>query len=435
MNENKTFAVRGHIVLPKRNEPTGIIENGYTVCVDGICRGTFTELPEIYRSLPLRDYSGSFVFPGFADLHVHAPQYTYRGIGMDSQLIEWLDRNAFPEEGRYADLEYADNAYSLFVKDLRESATTRACVFATVHTEATLLLMEKLEASGIRTMVGKVTMNRNCPDFLNEGTSADVSSHLHTWIEGASRFKNTKAILTPRFIPSCTDDAMRAIAEVQKKYALPLQSHLSENLDEIDWVSRLCPESIDYADAYERFGLFGGDCPTVMAHCVHPSEREIRHYVEKNIFVAHCPESNVNIASGIAPVRKLLDAGVKLGLGSDVAGGSNLSMFAALRLAIRSSKLYWQMLDRDSKPVTLDEALYAATAGGGAFFGKTGSLEEGYEFDAVAVSPGRFPSPRVLPLRDSLEQLLYLADERDIEAKFVSGDTLFAHPRSEGAKA
>ncbi len=336
---------------------------------------------------------------------------------------------------RAGDLEYADRAYDLFVRDLRESATTRACIFGTIHADATILLMEKLEASGLRAMVGKVTMNRNCPDFLNEGSGAEVGDHLRDWLKRSAEFKRVRPILTPRFIPSCTDEAMRAIAEVQREYGLPLQSHLSENLDEIDWVSRLCPDSIDYADAYERFGLFGGDCPTVMAHCVHPSDREIRRYVERDIFVAHCPESNVNIASGIAPVRKLLDAGVRVGLGSDVAGGSNLSMFAAIRLAIRSSKLYWHMVDRDAKPVTLDEALYAATAGGGAFFGKAGSLEAGYEFDAVVVSGSRFPSPRVLPLRDALEQVLYLADDRDIEAKYAAGDEIFAHDRTKGRDA
>ncbi len=425
MNHSDSFAIRGHIVVPKRTGPTEIVENGYAVCVGGVSAGVFEALPGQYGSLPVRDYSNQFVFPGFVDLHVHAPQYTFRGVGMDSQLLEWLELNAFPEEGRYADISYADRAYGIFVDDLRASVTTRACVFGTVHADATLKLMERIEQSGIRAMVGKVSMDRNCPEFLAEGTALDVAANLRGWLGRSAKFKTVRPILTPRFIPSCTDETMRAISALQKEYGLPVQSHLSENLDEIAWVARLCPDSIDYADAYERFGLFGGDCPTVMAHCVYPSDREIGRYVERGIFVALCPESNANIASGIAPARKLLNAGVRVGLGSDVAGGSSLSMLDALRLSIQASKLYWRIFDQDSRPLTLDEALHAATAGGGAFFGKVGSFDRDYEFDAVVIGDARFPSPRDLPARERLERLIYLADDRDIGAKFVAGARLF----------
>ncbi len=197
---------------------------------------------------------------------------------MDMELLEWLETNTFPEESKMKDINYAKKSYSIFVENLRKSATTRACIFATVHREATLLLMDMLENAGLCTMTGKVNMDRNCPDYIREA-SADVSAkETIQWVEDVlnRHYKNTYPILTPRFTPSCTDELINKIKEIQTKYDLSLQSHLSENPGEIEWVRELCPTSEYYGDAYAMFGLFGNDCKTVMAHCVYSDEREIR---------------------------------------------------------------------------------------------------------------------------------------------------------------
>jgi guanine deaminase len=303
------------------------------------------------------------------DLHIHAPQYSYRGLGMDMELLEWLNVHAFPEESKFADLTYAKKAYRIFVDDMVKSTTTRACIFGTLHKDATLLLMELLEDAGMRAYVGKVNMDRNSPDILREESAESASKITEQWILEAERFDNVRQILTPRFIPSCSDELMRELSRLQKKYELPMQSHLSENLGEIAWVQDLCPDSKFYGDAYDQFELFGGECPTIMAHCVHSGEEEVELMKEKNVFVAHCPQSNTNIASGIAPVRMYLEKDLKMGLGSDVAGGAHLSLMRAMTDAIQCSKLRWRMYDQSLEPLKFEEAFYLATKGGGEFFG------------------------------------------------------------------
>lgn len=422
----KNFVVKGNIIYSKNPSDLAIYENAFLVCAEGLTVGIFPELPEEYVSFPLYDYGKCLIIPGLVDLHVHAPQYTYRGLGMDKELLDWLQTYAFPEESRYEDPDYAERAYRIFVEKMRTNATTRACIFATAHVPATLLLMEMLEKSGLITYVGKVSMDRNAPAPLCEESPAVAAAAVEKWLKTSlKKYKNTKPMLTPRFIPSCTDDLLTSLGRFQKKYHVPVQSHLSENLSEIAWVRELCPYSSDYGEAYEHFGLFGGNAPTVMAHGVWPGKREFARIKERGVYIAHCPQSNTNIASGIAPVRQYLDAGIHIGLGSDVAGGSSDSIFRAMVDAIQVSKLRWRLITQDDAPITLDEAFYMATAGGGEFFGKVGKFEEGYEFDAVVLDDENLPTPREFSTHERLERIVYLGDDRNIAAKFVAGRKLF----------
>ena len=422
----KNFVVKGNIISSKNPSELAIHENAFLVCAEGLTAGIFPELPEEYASFPLYDYGKCLIIPGLVDLHVHAPQYTYRGLGMDKELLDWLQTYAFPEESRYEDPDYAERAYRIFVEKMRTNATTRACIFATAHVPATLLLMEMLEKSGLITYVGKVSMDRNAPAPLCEESPAVAAAAVEKWLKTSlKKYKNTKPMLTPRFIPSCTDDLLTSLGRFQKKYHVPVQSHLSENLSEIAWVRELCPYSSDYGEAYEHFGLFGGNAPTVMAHGVWPGKREFARIKERGVYIAHCPQSNTNIASGIAPVRQYLDAGIHIGLGSDVAGGSSDSIFRAMVDAIQVSKLRWRLITQDDAPITLDEAFYMATAGGGEFFGKDGKFEEGYEFDAVVLDDENLPTPREFSTHERLERIVYLGDDRNIAAKFVAGRKLF----------
>ncbi len=422
----KNFVVKGNIIYSKNPSDLAIHENAFLVCAEGLTAGIFPELPEEYASFPLYDYGKCLIIPGLVDLHVHAPQYTYRGLGMDKELLDWLQTYAFPEESRYEDPDYAERAYRIFVEKMRTNATTRACIFATAHVPATLLLMEMLEKSGLITYVGKVSMDRNAPAPLCEESPAVAAAAVEKWLKTSlKKYKNTKPMLTPRFIPSCTDELLTFLGRFQKKYHVPVQSHLSENLSEIAWVRELCPYSSDYGEAYEHFGLFGGNAPTVMAHGVWPGKREFARIKERGVYIAHCPQSNTNIASGIAPVRQYLDAGIHIGLGSDVAGGSSDSIFRAMLDAIQVSKLRWRLITQDDAPITLDEAFYMATAGGGEFFGKVGKFEEGYEFDAVVLDDENLPAPREFSTHERLERIVYLGDDRNIAAKFVAGRKLF----------
>lgn len=403
--------------------------SGYVVCKNGKCVGAFEEIPEEYKAFALYDYSDMLIIPGMVDLHIHAPQYAFRGMGMDYELIEWLNTQTFPEEAKYADAEYAKKAYAIFAENMRKSATTRACIFGTIHRKATEILMDLMEESGLVSYVGKVNMDRSAPESLTE-ESADMSAFsTFGWINDIrERYLYTRPILTPRFIPSCTDELMEQLREVQRTYQLPVQSHLSENQGEIEWVKQLRPDAAFYGDGYDKYDLFGDrnldqeKVRTVMAHCVWSTDDEVRRIKDNGVFIAHCPASNMNLSSGIAPIRKYLDLDMKVGLGSDVAGGQTESIFRAITDAIQVSKMYWRHVDEKAKPVTFEEAFYMATKGGGEFFGKVGSFEDGYEFDALVLDDSVLKAPNDLNIRQRIERAIYLSlDLSGIVAKYAAG--------------
>jgi len=308
-----TFAVKGHVIYTKTKDEVTVTENAYIVCENGKAAGVFPSLPERFRGIEIRDFGDKLIIPGLIDMHLHAPQYAFRGLGMDMELIPWLNTYAFKEEAKYADTGYAQKKYRAFCDELKTGATTRAAIFATIHMPATYILMDMLEASGLVTYVGKVNMDRNAPDDLRETTHESYESTL-AWVKDcASRYVNTKPIITPRFVPSCTGELMRSIGGIAEQYGVPVQSHLSENAGEIAWVKELHPEIASYSRVYFECGLFG-HVPTVMAHCIHLSEEEMELAQQRGVYIAHCPQSNTNLASGIAPVREMLQRGMRVGV-------------------------------------------------------------------------------------------------------------------------
>ena len=426
---SKSFVIKGNICQTITPSQLDLHEHAYAVCVDGVSEGVFDTLPQKYADLPLYDYGDMLIFPGMVDLHIHAPQYAFRGMCMDLELMDWLNRYTFPEEEKYEDLAYAEKAYGIFVDALKKGATTRACIFATRHRYATELLMDLMEKSGLVSYVGKVNMDREASEALTE-KNADISAYTtFGWINAVKdKYKNTLPILTPRFIPCCTDKLMEELREIQMAYGIPVQSHLSESKGEIEFVRFLRPDNEFYGDSYNEYDLFGKnddintDVKTVMAHCVWSSDEEVGLMRKNGVFVAHCPASNMNLTSGIAPVRKYLDLGLNIGLGTDIAGGHSESVFRAITDAIQVSKMYFRMVDESVRPLIFSEAFYLATMGGGAFFGKVGSFLPGYQFDAVVMDDSILRHPQPLTLAERMERAVYLGlDEKNIAAKFVSG--------------
>lgn len=441
MLQENVFALRGTLAHTPTMDGFAFYEDAYLVCASGEIEGIYQSLPERLAGVSVLDYSGKIIVPGMADMHMHAPQYAFRGMGvnMEREGSDWFKLYAFPDESRYADPEYARSTYTRFVEDLSKTTTTRACIFGTIHRPSTELLMELLAERGFDAYVGKVNMDRNSIPGLLE-TTQETLDETRQWLEdcGDGRFGSVKPIITPRYIPTSTDESLDGLGRLAAQYHVPVQSHLSELLSEVEWVRRLHPNASCYGDAYDRFGLFGDPVPTVMAHCVHPTGAEFALLQRRNVMIAHCPQSNTNLGTGVAPVQKMLDAGIRVGLGSDMAGSNTLSLLRAITDAIQASKMKWALTEQGDDPsfqrkcLTLAQAFYLATKGGGAFWGKAGSFEKGYLFDAVVIDDTSLRDLNRRTTYERLERIIMTADDRNITAKFINGRQVLGAPEQEG---
>ncbi len=418
---------KAHILFTKEKDHFEVLENGYIAVEDGIVAGVASNLKDLEcEDAAVVDFGDRLLIPAMNDMHVHAPQVHNQGVAMDLELLPWLQNYTFPEESKYADVHYAERMYRRFLHTQWLFGTMRSVVFGTVHTDSTRVLMKLYQEAGMGAMVGKVAMNRNCPDALCEDVDAYVEGQESLIADTQLSIINyqfsiplVRPIITPRFVPSCTPELLKACGELAAKYQLPVQSHLSENTSEIAWVAELEPESESYGDAYNRYGLFG-QTPTIMAHCVWTHGSELELMKKNGVVVAHCPTSNFNIASGMAPIRTFLEEGLRVGLGSDISGGHDLNMFRMLVYAIQVSKMQYQQ-DKNKPFLTLPEIFWIATKSAGSFFGKVGSFEPGYEFDALVIDDSVL-HPDEYSLLHRLERFIYLGDDRQILHRFCRGE-------------
>ncbi|KAI1356816.1 guanine deaminase [Xylaria sp. FL0043] len=343
-----------------------------------------------------------FYFPGFVDTHVHASQYPNIGIFGKSTLLDWLNRYTFPMESSLSSLDRARRVYTRCIRQTLAHGTTTAAYYATIHVGATNLLADLCYSMGQRAFVGRVCMDHLGPEYyIDESPESAVAAtratinHIRS-ID--SDFDLVSPILTPRFAPACSAETMRALAELQKETQLPVQTHISENVDEIKLVKDLFPDSKSYADVYDTHGLLNEK--TILAHAVHLTEEEADLIAERKAKVAHCPCSNSSLSSGMARVRWMLDKGIQVGLGSDMSGGYSPSILEAARQAkLVSNHLTMPggRLDdlapeeREKAKLSVDEVLYLATRGGAQVVGledKIGAFEVGKQWDAQLIDVG-----------------------------------------------
>ena len=337
------------------------------------------------------------------------------GMGMDLPLLDWLNAYTFRTEERFADADYARRVYRQLARELIRGGTTRVAMFSSRHTEATWVLMEELERAGVTGFVGKVNMDRNA-GVAQETTEQSMAETLR-WLDGC-KWEHVKPMLTPRFTPACTDELMAWLGRLAEERGLPVQSHLSENGGEIAWVRELHPDCERYWETYEKYGLWKPG--TLMAHCVHSDEREQAAMAAHGVTAVHCAASNVNLCSGTAPVRQLLDRGVSVALGSDIAGGDQLEMNRVVVMSIRASKL--QQIQTGAPFLTVPEAFYLGSAAGHGVLGGGRGLETGRPLHAMVVDESAFPEPtRPLSLAERFERAVYLMTRRDIRAVYSEG--------------
>ena len=250
----RSFAIKGTLVFTAQRDQFTIMEDAYLVCEGKKVAGAYDTLPDQYRQIDILDMGGKFVIPGTCDIHVHASQASFQGIGQNienGQWNTWFDRYAFPDESRFNDIAYAEQAYTRFAKSLLATPTTRLCAYATTSREATEILMKVLAKYGFAGYVGKVNMDRNSSPGLLE-TTQETITQTRLWLEETKNGIGTiYPILTPRYFPSCTESCLQQLGQLAEEYHVPVQSHLSEGLDEIDWVRGLAPGLDDYAQAYD----------------------------------------------------------------------------------------------------------------------------------------------------------------------------------------
>ncbi|CAB1451245.1 unnamed protein product [Pleuronectes platessa] len=368
-----------------------------------------------------------FFMPGMVDTHIHASQYSYAGTALDLPLLQWLNTYTFPVESRFKDLDFANRVYTRVVKRTLRNGTTTACYFATIHSDASLLLGQIANDFGQRALVGKVCMDRNegvkhykeTIQESQEETSRFIAELLN------KKYPLVKPIVTPRFALSCTGALLGQLGAIAKNNNLHIQSHISENVEEVNLVKELFPESESYTDVYHRHNLLTDK--TVMAHGCYLSDKELDLFRETGASVSHCPNSNIALCSGLLDVRNVLNHKVKLGLGTDVAGGYSASMLDAVRRTLDTSKVL-TIQDPEYNTLTFEEVFRLATLGGSQALSlddQTGNFEVGKDFDALRVNvaaPGapidliQCEEPKIL-----LEKFLNLGDDRNIVEVFVAG--------------
>lgn len=425
------------------------------------------------------NHSNKLIIPGFVDAHCHAPQYYFTGTGVDMDLMQWLETYTFPVEARFKDLEFASKVYEKSVKRHLKSGTTFASYYATIHKPAALALTEIIEKIGQRAFVGKVAMDRNSPEILIESTenSVDETEDFarqvlnHTTAgrdflakidnevsyDSTSEYANRPTLLnhissplvlpciTPRFVPTCTAESMSGLGKISHKYGLPVQSHLSESLNEIAFVKSLHPEATTYAGVYEVNGLLHKGA--IMGHSIHCSDEELALLKRTDTAVVNCASSNFLLGSGIMDVRRFVEAGIRVGLGTDVAGGASASMLDCMRNTLSASRAMGFRSRQDGIPPSMNEldlvdgaatspykwlntneVFHLATQGGAEALGMgdvVGNFTVGKKLDCVVVDVNAEDSPIDTFGEENVynlfEKFVYIGDDRNIAQVLVNG--------------
>lgn len=432
---NKRFIIVGPVVHSEDITKLTVFDYGLIAVVNGMIAAveeTPINLARIKQELSISDdfvyhlEEGEFVMPGFIDTHIHAPQYPNAGVGYDKQLLDWLTAYTIPLEKKFLDLNFAAKVYEAIVKKTLANGTTTAVYFATIHFGSTVLLADIVAAQGQRAFIGKVNMNYNTPEGYGE-TTEDSYQMTEDFIMRLQELQNNlvRPIITPRFALSCDMTLMTMLGELASRCNVHIQTHISENPGEVAAVEELYPDCRNYADVYDRANLLTDK--TVLAHGVYLRDEELEVLAARGSSVSHCPNSNTSLRSGLCDVRRLLDAGIKVGLGTDVSGGFSPSILGAIRNALDVSIHISFGKGEDYVPLTFHEAFYLATLGGAtavALDDEVGNFKVGKYFDALIVNmknPG--PVDVLLPydIETLVQKFLYTGDDRNIRKVYVAG--------------
>ena len=364
----------------------------------------------------------ALIAPGFIDTHLHAPQLEMIG-SYGGHLLEWLNRYTFPTERKFENPAHARRVARAFYEELLRNGTLTALVFSTIHREATDIFFEEAEQHGFRGIVGKTMMDRHAPEYLLDRSVKesydDSRALLQKWHgRGLIRYA-----ITPRFAPTSTPELLEAAGQLKREFPDAwVHTHISENQHEVRWVQELFPVA-EYADVYDHYGLLGDR--TVLAHGVWLTEEELDLLARRKTRISHCPNSNLFLGSGLFRLFHVLDAGVIVGLGSDIGAGTTPSMFNAMADAYKVQQVQHVSLS----PFQL---WYLATLGGAralSLDAETGSLEPGKSADFLILDLHATPllsmrTKRAESLEDLLAGLIFMGDDRAVQRSVIAGRTV-----------
>lgn len=394
------------------------LEDGY-VAVDDDGRiasvGEWTHAPQG----EVLDLTGKLITPGLVDTHLHAPQLEMIG-SYGGHLLEWLNRYTFPTERKFEDPVHARRVAQAFYDELLRNGTLTALIFSTVHATATDIFFEEAERRGFRGIIGKAMMDRNAPDYLLDASAKQSYDESRVLLEKWHGRGLLNYAITPRFAPTSTPEQLEYAGQLKKDFPDAwVHTHISENQNEVRWVQELFPEA-EYADVYDRYGLLGER--TVLAHGVWLTPEELDLLSRRRTRIAHCPNSNLFLGSGLFPLFRVLDAGVVVGLGSDIGAGTTPSLFNAMADAYKVQ----QVQNVSLSPFHL---WYLASLGGARALtldAETGSLEAGKSADFLVLDLHATPllamrTGRASSLEDLLAGLIFMGDDRAVERSFIAG--------------
>ncbi|NWH21349.1 GUAD deaminase, partial [Grus americana] len=376
--------LRGHLL--------GVDESGTIVFLEQAEQQEQLAKKWDFKMSDIRELSNyEFFMPGMVDTHIHAPQYSFAGTRVDLPLLQWLTTYTFPTESKYKDSDFAEEVYTRVVRRTLKNGTTTACYFATIYTDTSLLLAEIIDKFGQRAFVGKVCMD------LNDS----VPQYKEITADSVRETDRVQPVITPRFGPSCTEDLLRALGDLAQARDLHVQSHISENEEELKLVANMFPAYQNYTELYDKNKLLTSK--TVMAHACYLSDEELKLFSLRTVL--SMADSGHISSPQILNVQKVLKHNVKLGLGTDVAGGYSASMLDAIRKTMIASNSL-QIHEVNETGLTLKEAFKLATLGGSQALGLDdviGNFEVGKEFDALLINTKASDSPFDLFSADNFE--------------------------------
>ena len=396
------------------------LEHAYVIVKGGVILEVCPVLPAEYAGAEVTDFGDGILIPAFSDLHIHASQFTERGVGMDCLLFDWLNTYTFPQESGFASLPYAETVYRQVIRELLRHGTMHASFFTTIHYEACDLFFRLLKESGMYAFTGKVNMDRNSPDFLIEDTAKSIRE-TDRFIAEHLGDSHVKPILTPRFAPTCSEELLKGLAEIGKRRKVGLQTHLVESIAEASWTKELFPGYATDGDIYERLGFLDNG-PVIFAHVIFPEERDLEILKKHGCMSVHCPDSTANITAGIMPLSDLAGEGIGISLGSDIGGGHGTGIYRQVARAVQLSKLK-EFYESGYKRITFADAFHLATAAGGSVFGNVGQLREGYQFNALLID-GLEDDGGNHTILELLERFCYIGDDRNIVRRYLDGKLL-----------